>query len=114
MSKSRDAAFQVLAYIASDEFQEWMGRTTAILPVSKNPDKLMQTFGADLPGFQGKNVKSLIPRTYAPLTITPYLTTGNSEMTTALKDYLGGKDLNTALREAGERADKRIATEQGK
>jgi hypothetical protein len=35
-------------------------------------------------------------------------------MTTALKDYLGGKDLNTALREAGERADKRIATEQGK
>ncbi|MFC3772488.1 ABC transporter substrate-binding protein [Paenibacillus sp. GCM10012303] len=113
-SKSRDAAFQVLAFIASDEFQEWLGKTTAILPVAKDPNKLMRTFGADLPGFQGKNVKALIPRTYAPLTITPYLTIGNSEMTTALKDHLAGQDVNTVLREAGERADKRIATEQGK
>ncbi|MEF3303646.1 ABC transporter substrate-binding protein [Paenibacillus sp. GYB003] len=113
-SKSRDAAFQVLAFIASDEFQEWLGRTNAILPVVKNPDQLMKTFGADLPGFAGKNVRSLIPRAYAPLTTSPYLTIGNAEMLAALQAVLGGKDANTALREAGERADQRIAAELGK
>ncbi|MDF2723061.1 MAG: hypothetical protein K0Q59_2736 [Paenibacillus sp.] len=113
-AKSRDAAFQVLSFIASDEYQEWMGRTTAILPVMKDPSKAMQTYGGDLPNFKGKNVASLLPKTYAPLAITPFLTIGNSEMTTVLKDYLGGKDLVSAMREAAERADKRVAAELNK
>lgn len=113
-SKSRDAAFQVLAFIASDEFQEWMGRTSALLPVVKNPEKIMQSFGADLQGFKGKKVNMLIPRSYAPLTVTPYMGIGNTEMTTALKDYLGGIDLNSSLRAAEDRAEKRIAAELGK
>jgi multiple sugar transport system substrate-binding protein len=113
-SQNRDAAFQVLAFIASDEYQEWMGRTLALLPVTKETDHIMKSFGADLPGFEGKNVKSLVPKAYAPLQMTPYLTIGNGEMVTAIRDYLGGKDVNTVLREAAERAKIKINTELGK
>lgn len=114
-SKERDAAFQILAYIASEEFQEWMGRSLALMPALKNTDRIMQSFGAELPGFQGKNVKSLVPPKNAAMAVpTPFTITGNTEMQKAISDYSSGKDVNTALREAAERADKQIAATLGK
>ncbi|TMV50627.1 extracellular solute-binding protein [Paenibacillus mesophilus] len=114
-SKERDAAFQVLAYIASDEFQEWMGRSLALMPGMKNTDRIMQSFGAELPGFQGKNVKSLVPPKNAAMAVpTPFTITGNTEMQKAISEYSSGNDVNTVLREAAERADKQIAATSGK
>jgi multiple sugar transport system substrate-binding protein len=111
-SAQRDAAFQVLTYIASDEYQEWMARDLAFVPALKDSKKAMQSFGAGLQGIQGKNVQAIISQPYAPLTLaSPFTANANSEMNNALNAFSAGKDVNTALREAAERIDKLV--EQG-
>lgn len=111
-SKERDAAFQVLAFIASEEFQTWLGATYGLLPVAKDPSRIMQTFGSANPGLAGKNVQALMPLEFA---LTPvihdFMSIGNNEMTLALNEVLTGIDVNTALRAAAERAAKSIEAE---
>ncbi|MEF3311201.1 extracellular solute-binding protein [Paenibacillus sp. GYB004] len=114
-SAQRDAAFQVLTYIASDEYQEWMARNLAFVPALKDSKKAMQNFGAGLQGIQGKNVQAIVSQPYAPLTLaSPFTANANTEMNNALNAFSAGKDVNTALREAAERIDKRIEQEMKK
>lgn len=113
-SAQRDAAFQVLAYITSEEYQEWMARNLAFSPVLKDSKKVMQNFGANIPGIQGKNVQALI-QPHAPMALaTPFTANANTEMNNALNAFSAGKDVNTALREAAERIDKLIEQEMKK
>ncbi|TMV45650.1 extracellular solute-binding protein [Paenibacillus mesophilus] len=113
-SAQRDAAFQVLTYITSEEYQEWMTRNLAFVPVLKDAKKAMQSFGASVPGIQGKNVQALI-QAYAPMSLaSPFTANANSEMNNALNAFSAGKDVNTALREAAERLDKLIEQEMKK
>ncbi|MDF2661295.1 MAG: extracellular solute-binding protein family 1 [Paenibacillus sp.] len=113
-SAQRDAAFQVLSYITSEEYQEWMAGNLAFVPVLKESKKAMQSFGANLPGIQGKNVQALI-QSYAPMSLaSPFTANANSEMNNALNAFSAGKDVNTALREAAERVDKLIEQEMKK
>lgn len=114
MSKKRDAAFQVLAYVTSDEFQEWQakGGTPSIL---KDQSKVMQNFGVNQPLYKGKNMKAILPAKFAAPTMkTRYQGIADKEVLTALNEYSAGKDINSALREAAERTDKLIAAEVGK
>ena len=114
MSKNRDAAFQVLAYVTSEEFQEWQIKagTPSIL---KDQSKIISQFGADEPIYKGKNIKSLLPAKFAEPTMkTKFQSIADTEILAALGEYAAGKDVNTALREAAERADKKIAAELGK
>ena len=105
-SQNRDASFQVLAFIASDEYQTWLGSEFALLPVAKDPSQIIETFGASNPGFKGKNVQALIPKEYAATPIVSSFTSiGHRQMIAALNDVLSGIDVNTALREAQEAAD---------
>jgi multiple sugar transport system substrate-binding protein len=114
-SAQRDAAFQVLTYIASDEYQEWMARNLAFVPMLKDSKKAMQNFGAGLQGIQGKNVQAIVSQPYAPLTLaSPFTANANTEMNNALNAFSAGKDVNTALREAAERMDKLIEQEMKK
>lgn len=115
MSKNRDAAFQVLAYLTSDEYQQWMAQTLSFLPVVKKSDEMMKTFGANIPGVSTKNVKAIVPKKFAEMQpLTPYYSVGAAEMTAAVNDHMADKDVNTALREAVERADKTISQMRSK
>lgn len=115
ISKHKDDAFQAIAYLASEEFQMQAAKTGAILPVLKK-NEIIQAFGQDSPLYKGKNVKALIPQQYAkPSPLTTY----NGNVTTgfynAILDHvLNGKDLNTALREQTEEANKKIQTAKSK
>lgn len=109
ISKHREAAFEVMKFIASDEFQASLngrGLATAL----KDP-KIREGYGKDLPKYNGQNVTALFPKTYAKLShITEYQVTAANQLNDAINQIIKGKDMNTALREAAEAADKKIET----
>lgn len=114
MSKQRDAAFQVLDYVTSIEYQTWLTER-GVFPVIRDSGKLMARFGADNPVYAGKRVGSLLPESFAAPTMkTRYQDLADKETLTALGEYSAGKDVNTALREAAERAEKAIAASAGR
>ncbi|TNJ61995.1 extracellular solute-binding protein [Paenibacillus hemerocallicola] len=111
-SKNRDAAFQVLSYLTSNEFQQFVVRN-GYIPILKD-QSIAQQIGADIPEYKGKNIKAALPKTFAPPTIkTKYQSIANTETSAALNAVVSGTDVNTALREAGERVDKKIAAQLG-
>jgi multiple sugar transport system substrate-binding protein len=113
-SKHRDAAFQVLAYATSDEYQEWLMKD-GVPSVLKDQSKLISSFGINEPFYKGKNIKSLLPAKFAAPTMkTQYQAIADKETLAALGEYTSGKDVNTVLREAAERTDKEIAAQLGK
>jgi multiple sugar transport system substrate-binding protein len=75
----------------------------------KDP-KLQDVFGADLPALKGKNVKGIFkskPAKSSP--VTPYDAIINGELNkVATKVAKGQTDINSALREAEENANKLI------
>ncbi|MBD2862865.1 ABC transporter substrate-binding protein [Paenibacillus oceani] len=114
MSKQRDAAFQVLAYITSDEFQEWQAKN-GVPTILNDQTRVMTDFGINQPLYKGKNIKAILPEKFAGPTLKPrYQSMADKEVLNALGEYSAGKDVNSALREAAERADRTIAAEAGK
>ncbi|TNJ63756.1 carbohydrate ABC transporter substrate-binding protein [Paenibacillus hemerocallicola] len=115
-SKQRDAAFLALAYLTSEQYQEWAAKTLGSLPSLRNAEPLIKNFGESIPNFAGKNVQALLfPKSAQMQQTSPYYNSvGVREITTAINDYLAGKDANTVLREASERADKKVAEEKAK
>ncbi|UQZ82636.1 Bacterial extracellular solute-binding protein [Paenibacillus konkukensis] len=113
-SKNKDAAFQVLDYVTSDEFQQYFVKA-GNFSILKNQTELMKTFAADDPYMKGKNIKALLPAKFAdPTEKTEYQAIADKEMLNALVAVDGGKDENTALREAEERANKAIEADKKK
>ncbi|MBD2865726.1 ABC transporter substrate-binding protein [Paenibacillus oceani] len=114
-SKSRDAAFQILSYIASDEYQGWSASTYGLLPILTKKDDIMKNFGTNIAGLSGKNVSGMVPKRFATMQpFTPFTGIANKEIDKAIQEYMGGKDVNTVLREAAERVDKQVEAQQQK
>lgn len=115
-SKQRDAAFQVLDFLTSEPYQQWAAANLGAVPSLKNTDAIMNRFGENVAGFSGKNAKALtFPKSAQMQQTSPYYNSiGVQEISTAINSFLAGKDANTVLREAAERADKRVAEEQAK
>lgn len=114
MSKNKQAAFHVLAYLTSLEYQQWMVENGYGFSALKDT-KLVEKYGMNTPHLQTRNLKGLMAQTFAPPTVKGvYQTMGDKEGYQALGDYLDGTDINTALRNANERLDKAIAAEEGK
>lgn len=106
-SKQRDAAFEVMKFIISDEFQASLnarGLATAL-----SDPKLHLNYGKDLPKYNGQNVAALFPK-YAKMShITEYQVTAAQQLNAALTNIATkGVDMNTALREAAEATNKKI------
>lgn len=113
-SKHRDAAFQVLSYVTSDEFQEWQGKT-GTPSILKDQSKISSNFGSEEKLYKGKNMKSMLPAKFADPTMkTLYQSMADKELLVALGAYTAGQDVNTVLREAAQRTDRAIAANQGK
>jgi multiple sugar transport system substrate-binding protein len=109
ISKKRDAAFQVIQYLTSEEVQ--LARSKLGDGSVLNNESIRKSFGTDVPQYKGKNINAVVPKQYAkPMAQTPYNAIGQKYYLTAFEQIAtGGKDVNTALREAAELADKDIA-----
>lgn len=113
-SEHKDEAFQVIAYLTSDEFQNHLARR-GMLPILKDSVASMAEFGAEVPYLQDKNVQALLPKQFAPSQYTSVdiirgQSLGHSHFFAAYqKVVLGLADINTALREEGEKLDQKLA-----
>lgn len=106
-SKHRDAAFQVISYITSDEFQEYIVESGAITILKDQ--SIMGKFASGNPLYEGKNVEALIPERYANPTPMPLIFwEARGSLLPAMEKATTGTDTNTALREAEEEANKKI------
>lgn len=113
-NKAKTEAFAVLDYLTSPEFQQFQADTQGAFTVLKD-NKTNESLGKSIPEYAGKNVKDLLPGKFAPPTVkSRYQAVADKELIAALEAYVSGTDVNTALREAGERVDKAIAAETGK
>ncbi|WP_218096247.1 ABC transporter substrate-binding protein [Paenibacillus solanacearum] len=108
-SEKRDLAFLISAYIASEPFQKEVAKLGYVPPIKI--DNLSSLLGTSVPQLAGKNIKAAVPlETAAPpfptngyqSLIAGYVNTAYSEVAT------GKKDVNTALRDAEELADKKL------
>lgn len=109
LSKHKDAAFQVISIIASDEVQTELnknGKISALTHIVNNSKE----YAAYLPMFKGKNVTGIFkakPRKiHDP--ITEYDALVRSAIDGSINDLAAGKDINTLLRETEEKANKAI------
>lgn len=109
MSNHKDDAFEVIAYLASDEYQMQRSKEGKFLTVLNNK-AVKEVFGQDNALYKGKNVKALQPEKYAPAgSVNKYNSMASGELNRVIKDINSGtKDINTALRDAAEVANKKI------
>ncbi|MBD2864167.1 ABC transporter substrate-binding protein [Paenibacillus oceani] len=116
MSKHKEQAFEVIAYLASDEFQMERSKK-GFLSALKNP-AVHQAFGQDSPSLQGKglNLKALIPEKLArPALKTKYQSIADQRLMAGWYEMVQGKkDVNTGLGQAAETTDKAIEAQKGK
>jgi multiple sugar transport system substrate-binding protein len=102
-SKHRDAAFQVITTLLSDEVQLDISRNGIISIL--NEDKFKKQFGENLPFLKGKNLQAIF-KTVPANRFTPsdFDVKSQSIITDAFGEVVkpGGVDINTALRKAEE------------
>ncbi|GAA4854831.1 hypothetical protein GCM10023310_37160 [Paenibacillus vulneris] len=108
-SKHKDVAFDILAYLTSDEMQEKFAADGTGMPVVNNP-KLIESFGKDVPTLKGKNIKAFYPTKPAPISPkTVYDDIAEKPTTAAFREVAQDlSDANTAFRKAAEQAAKDI------
>lgn len=108
-SEHHDTAFQVTAYLTTEGFQYHLARE-GLMPVLDDHG-FIEEFGTNVPDYQGKNINALLPNKYAdPMPISPYRSNAEPIVRAKYEEVITGqKDINTALREAKEEADKAIA-----
>lgn len=113
-SAFKDDAFQVIAYLTSEESQKALARK-GLFPIVTS-SSVLNEYGKDAPFLVGKNVQASIPATFAePAVKTLYQALVTTQVTKAFEEVtVNKKDINTALREANEAADKAIRDEMAK
>jgi multiple sugar transport system substrate-binding protein len=113
-SPHKDEAFQVIAYLMSDEIQTLTMRAGIdISPL--NDSKVLEMFAFDNPSVRAKNWRALVKLKAAKLNITQYDDIANKVMTSKLNVELlknSGKDVNTLLREATEEIKMQVAVKK--
>ncbi|MBD2863503.1 ABC transporter substrate-binding protein [Paenibacillus oceani] len=114
ISKHKEAAFDIIAFLSSDEFQIPHNRK-GYATVLKD-EAIKKQYGQDMPKFKGKNVAAMFPKQPAPaMNYTPYVRNAQNVFQSAFqKHMLEGIDLNTVMREAAEQLDKQVMDAQGK
>ncbi|MDF2715856.1 MAG: family 1 extracellular solute-binding protein [Paenibacillus sp.] len=109
-SKQPDAAFQVLAYLASEEAQTNISRKGRVSALKDT--KIKDSFGADLETIKGKNIPAVFKSTSAPLptpTKYDYIVTKDAHLQKYANEYLKGTgDVNTVLRQLEDSVNKEI------
>jgi multiple sugar transport system substrate-binding protein len=114
MSKYKEQAFEILAYLTSDEFQLKQSKEGTI-PTVKSAD-VKSAYAQNQKAYTGKNIKSFFPEKSAPISNKDkYNGIASGKANTAFQEIATGKkDVNTALRDAAEAARKEIDAEKKK
>lgn len=117
LSKHKDQAFDVIAYLASEESMLEMARSGG-LSVLDSP-KVKDVFGENMTWLNGRkiNFDAMFPDKLAdPYTPTPYDADAQAALVKEMNKLAARQvpDVNTALRQAAEEADKAIAAQLGK
>lgn len=107
--ENRDAAFLVLEQLLSDEVQKERSAKKALATPLKS-NEIKTAFGQDVEVWKGKNINAVTAQ--KPAAYVPY-SRYNSHAQAAINEALvsvivGEKDVNTALREAEEKANQAI------
>lgn len=107
-SKHKDQAFEVINFLASDEIQ--LTATKAGKLTSLNDPEIRKQYAANLPYVQGKNIQGILKSNPARLPVdTEYNGIVNAAIDQAFRDvFKGNVDINTALRQAEEKANQNI------
>lgn len=119
-SKVKDQAFEIIAYMLSDEFLMQESKRGIRTPTTN--DAIKRAFGSDSPLFKGKNVSAYYYYQSAPAPTasgTPQIMSFISDTETVTNNkfldiILTGKDINTALREGDEEINKLIEKAKAK
>ncbi|MEF3308160.1 extracellular solute-binding protein [Paenibacillus sp. GYB004] len=108
-SKHREEAFAAVTQLLSDDIQRDQVKNGFTPPLQKAD--YMDLLGSGIPELKGKHAKALVPPNYGEMNVKDkYYIAARAELIQAFNEVVGGrKDTNTALREAEERADKKIA-----
>jgi len=108
-SRYRDEAFEVIAFLLSDEIQTANARKGRV-PVVKSPS-VIKDFGVDLPILQGTNYAKAVfaDKIGKPITVTKFDGQARSILSWELPKVSRGEvDVNTMLRSAEEQINKYI------
>ncbi|MCS7459001.1 extracellular solute-binding protein [Paenibacillus doosanensis] len=107
-SKYKNEAFQVMSIFTSDEVQAELSKSGKISALAKTD--FQTQYGANVPYLQGKNISGIFKSKTRPINdpLTEYDALVRSALDAAAKELAAGKDVNTALREAEEKANKAI------
>ncbi|TMV43843.1 carbohydrate ABC transporter substrate-binding protein [Paenibacillus mesophilus] len=110
-SEHRDEAFLSIAHLLSDEVQtKLMSDFAQISPLKSTEVKA--AFGRNVAQWQGKNIAAIRAKKPAapPAYVGEYNNFGQTAITNAMLSVIvGEKDMNTALRDADEEVNKKIA-----
>jgi multiple sugar transport system substrate-binding protein len=108
-SPFRDEAFMVIMEMLSKSVQLERAKNYAFASVLNDP-QIMKEIGTGIPKLAGKNTPVMQPSNMAPsITFTEYTADVVAALGTAFNASMDGtKDVNTALREAEETANKKI------
>src|SRR5690606_435184 len=103
--------FAALEQLLTNEAQTWLTSEMAFPSVLKDPS-VKEAFAKNLPTWEGKNAKAIGAQTPAtpPKNVQFVTAYAQQEVDRAMTEVIiGNKDINTALREAEETANKAIA-----
>jgi multiple sugar transport system substrate-binding protein len=108
-SKYKQESFQVISAIVSKENQMIVSKEGLKLP-AMNDDELKKHFAENNPIMKTKNVQSVFKVVSSPIPMrTEFYAAANKPLKDNLKQVIAGKmDINTALRDAEEKANKAI------
>ncbi|CAG7647981.1 hypothetical protein PAESOLCIP111_05499 [Paenibacillus solanacearum] len=108
-SKNKEQAMEVIKALTSREaqaLQSAYGRITVL----NDPD-IVKQFGSQRPGLQGKNTAAIFKFKSSPISVPNLYDKDIQPIIRAIRPEIAinKKDVNTALREAQEKADKKLA-----
>ncbi|GAA3406914.1 hypothetical protein ACFFNY_25205 [Paenibacillus hodogayensis] len=109
LSKYKEQGWEILKFLASDEVETANSRIG--FPPAIKLQAAKDQFGADLPGMQSLNMKAVFYNkpTVQPAVKGEYQSAAFQPFTQMMQDVgMGRKDINTALRDAQDVADKAI------
>jgi multiple sugar transport system substrate-binding protein len=111
-AKNKDAAFQVISTVLSDQVQTEMNSLGTMTPL-KSVD-VQKTFGEKLPYLKGKNIQSIHKLKPSFRKLSNYDDAGERIVTEHSIDLIKDKDINTIIRETEEEISRAIAAEKAK
>ncbi|MCC2685065.1 MAG: extracellular solute-binding protein family 1 [Paenibacillaceae bacterium] len=111
-SKHQDEVFKVFEVVTEMESQQILSKNAR--PPVLTDKSLEKIYGENFVSLKGKNIAAPFKYKHMPINVsTQYDAIVNKYINQASANVLKGTDINTALREAEEAANKEIASQQG-